>query len=128
MRQSAQEIRLEQFNLWKLSTSFATSRSTDRRDFVYALVGIACNVEYMVPDYAKSPVQVIVDVLGHRYFASLKYNDYSLTLEEEVLGDFWNGDYGVKRTRFLAQHNYVTHLRSNLGVSKTELATLAPCY
>jgi hypothetical protein len=78
MCQSAQEIRLEHCNQWKLSTSFATSRSIDRREFMYALVGIASDAESMVPDYTKTPVQVLVDVLRHRGFALLKEDNHSI--------------------------------------------------
>jgi hypothetical protein len=92
---------------------------------MYALVGIACDAESMVPDYTKTPVQVLVDVLRHRGFALLKEDNHSIIAEENIFYDHRNHQAlanRLERSRFLAQHNYVTHFRLMLGVSKIDVA------
>lgn len=59
--------RQKQVNLRKLSTSFATSNSTDPRDYVYGFLSIARNSFGeelgLVPDYSKSTAEVLIDVV-----------------------------------------------------------------
>lgn len=54
------------FILHSLSTSFVTSESTDVRDFVFALPGMAvecvANDDLLIPDYRKTPHEVLADV------------------------------------------------------------------
>ena len=71
------------FTLHSLSTSFATSESTDVQDFVYALRGIAvecvANERLLVPDYSKAPHEVLADVKGS--LEHLKFPDVSGSVE-----------------------------------------------
>lgn len=58
------------FGLQQLLQTYAHSQSTDIRDRVYALLGIACDTSQaqhpIVVDYAKSNIEVLVDVIQNQ--------------------------------------------------------------
>jgi hypothetical protein len=73
------ETRADTLSLQRLSATFATSKSTDPRDYVYAFLGTAyetlsSNAALSLrPDYTRSAVQVLVDVLQSHY---IDHNDH----------------------------------------------------
>jgi hypothetical protein len=58
------------FRLGKLLQTYTASQSSDIRDKVYALLGIACDTSRadnpIVADYAKSPLEVLTDVIRNQ--------------------------------------------------------------
>ncbi|KAH7093316.1 heterokaryon incompatibility protein-domain-containing protein [Paraphoma chrysanthemicola] len=105
------------FSLRSLSTSFATSDSTDPRDFVYALLGIAVDASgqshCLVADYSKSAAEVVADVariVFHLQMPELKgYQDsFGGSAIQEVEDFVWTSEK--------MESNFIYHLMSKLGV------------
>ncbi|KAH7398723.1 heterokaryon incompatibility protein-domain-containing protein, partial [Phaeosphaeria sp. MPI-PUGE-AT-0046c] len=58
------------FSLRRLFEAYATSKSSDRRDKVYGLLGLACTISnqrsLVYADYSKKPVEILIDVVRNQ--------------------------------------------------------------
>lgn len=58
------------FSLRRLFEAYTSSESSDRRDKVYALLGLACNISNdgspIHADYSKTPVEILIDVVRNQ--------------------------------------------------------------
>jgi hypothetical protein len=100
-RSGNSEERRLQLSLQKLSTSFATSNSTDSRDLIYGLLGIAedrhATSYQIVPDYAKTAAAVLVDVIKNQY--QWAYNPglgEKITIERGRMWTGWSNEENVE--------------------------------
>jgi hypothetical protein len=114
------ETRADTFSLQRLSATFATSKSTDPRNYMYAFLGIAYETvssnaaRYLRPDYTRLAVQVLIDVLQSHYV------DHDEPIESEVYtggASSWL-PYSTQVTK---TQDFVAHLQAKLGVSQAEL-------
>jgi len=102
------------FGLHKLSTSFAMSKSTDPRDFVYAFLGIAVSANGrsipITPDYDKSVDEVLVDVIKNLYY---------IDISGEQLGEKIGDPTTLEDSKWDQKERYqdfIRHLSSKLDV------------
>lgn len=94
--------RKQQLDLRKLSTSFAMSKSTDPRDYVYGFAGIARNPykkgHDIIPDYSKSAAEVLIDVVRTQCKWALSKNEM-LRMAEKCPSDLTSRMKRAMKTR-----------------------------
>lgn len=113
-------IKASTFGLQRLLRTYAGSQSTDIRDRVYALLGIACDTSQaqhpIVVDYAKSNIEVLVDVVQNQ----CQWNSPSMiTKSYEFIGSLckWLGVSSAALIFYVIRH--VPGAQSHIDILNT---------
>jgi hypothetical protein len=120
------------FSFHNLSTTFAKSHSSNERDFVYALRGIAADLatrkDILVPDYSKTPIEVLVEVI--RSLNQLEIPKIGASKKRKLSGSLKSSNDKNNSGEWDESKKFIQHLAMKLGrldIEKAyQLASIPP--